>query len=107
MEMKKEICRVLGNKDDELDAQIAEHVDLRELIAGEEDDDLLALIDQYTGEEVGTELRLYAEALNAWLAGKLDGKAVGDKPDLHDFLMAAIGRACRRANLKLKYRPRG
>lgn len=106
MEMKKAIEGVFG-KDDELDSQIAELAELRELVVGEGDDDLLALIDQYIGEELGLESKLYTEALNAWLTAKLEGKVVGDKPDVHDFLMAAIGRACHRANLKLKARPRG
>mgnify|MGYP000327154330 CR=1 FL=1 len=100
--MKKEIEGVFG-KDDEFDAQIAELAELRELVVGEGDDDLLALIDQYTGEEVGIELKLYTEAVIAWLvAGK-----PGNKPDRWDYLARAIGRACHRANLRLKSRPRG
>lgn len=102
IEMKKEIEGVFG-KDDELDAQIAELAELRELVAGERDDDLLALIDLYTGEELGLESKLYTEAVNAWLAA---GRT-GNKPDWRDYLMRAFGRACHRANLKLKARPRG
>ncbi|OZA27778.1 MAG: hypothetical protein B7X93_08475 [Hydrogenophilales bacterium 17-61-9] len=90
-------------KDDELEARLAELAELRELAKQAGDEDLLALIDQYMGEEVGMEATRFTEDLNSWLAGDM----TSPRPDWRGYLMAAIGRACHRANLKLRTRPRG
>lgn len=87
---------------DKNDEQLAELAELMELAEQANDEAYKALIFQYTGEEVGAEVRRYTEELQAWL---LAGMA-GPHPDQPNFL-AAIRRACRRAELKPMARMRG
>lgn len=84
---------------DKNDEQLAELAELMELAEQADDEAYKALIFQYTGEEVGAEVRRYTEELQAWL---LAGMA-GPRPDGPHYL-AAIRRACQRAELKPRMR---